>query len=502
MLPEVTPAVARALAAAAGHARAEGAAAAETVHILCGLLAEEEGSAFLAAAAAGLNHRGLRCARPPVDALPAGESVPLAAKSRAALTLAGFLTREHTGEDAVSGDVLLLALLRTDAPLLADAEAAGLQLALLEQAVLPPAGPPLELDEPLDFTGPAGDAGQARLLDATANRAREGLRVAEDYCRFVLNDALLCGELKDLRHGLTAALASLPAGALLQARDTIGDVGTALSTPAEGERGSTAEVVQANLKRLQEALRSLEEFGKLYSPEFGRLLESLRYRCYTLEKAILGVASARQRLAESRLCLLVTTAQCLGPLEWTVNEAVAGGADLVQLREKTLTDRELLDRARQMRHWTRRANVLFIVNDRADVARLAEADGVHLGQDDLSVHDARRILGADALIGVSTHDLTHLSRAVLDGASYVGVGPTFASGTKDFDELAGLEYLRAAVRATSLPTFAIGGIDATNVGEVVAAGARRVAVSRAILQAESPRAAAMELRRRLGSLQR
>src|SRR5207248_6725982 len=101
-------------------------------------------------------------------------------------------------------------------------------------------------------------------------------------------------------------------------------------------------------------------------------------------------------------------------------------------RQKELSDRELLERAREIRRWTREAGALFIVNDRPDIARLVEADGVHLGQDDLPVKEARRILGPDALIGVSTHDIEQLRQAVLDGASYIGVGPTFPSDTKDF----------------------------------------------------------------------
>ncbi len=495
MLPEVTPAVARALAAAAGHARAAGAGALDPSHVFYGLLAEEEGRAFLAATSAGLDACTLARTFPASAAVPPGESIPTGALTRAALTLARALTREHTGEDAVPGDVLLVALLRTDEELRSAAEA-GLKLRLdrLESAVLPAAGPPLELDEPLDLAGPAGDAGLARLLDAAANRAREGLRVAEDYCRFVLDDALLCGELKGMRHDLTAALAALPAGALLQARDTPGDVGTVLSTEAEAERASPAAVARASLKRLQEALRSLEEFGKLHGADHGRSLEALRYRSYTLEKAILGSGPARERLRDARLYLLVTAAQCSGPLERTIAEAAAGGVDVVQLREKGLSDRDLLERARQVRRWTREAGVLFVVNDRPDIARLTEADGVHLGQDDLPVREARRVLGPDALIGVSTHDPAQLRRAVLDGAGY---GPTFPSGTKDFAQLAGPDYVRAAAAATSLPAFVIGGVSAANVGEVVAAGGRRVAVSGSILRAESPRAAAAEIRRLL-----
>jgi thiamine-phosphate pyrophosphorylase len=497
MLPEVTPAVARALAAAAGHARGAGAGSLTTAHVLHGLLAEEEGRAFLAAVDAGLDAESYRRTIPPFTPLPPGESVPLDAPTRAALTLARALAREHLGDDAVSGDVLLVALLRSDDALRSAIEGFSLQLARLEAGVLPAAGPPLELDEPLDVGGEPADLGVARLLDAAANRAREGLRVAEDYCRFVLDDALLSGELKELRHQLAAALASLPAGALLQSRDTLGDVGTALSTASEGERASPAAVATANLKRLQEALRSLEEFGKLHGADLGRSLEAVRYRSYTLEKAIVASAPVRERLRDSRLYLIVTGAHCLGPLEHTIAEASAGGVDIVQLREKELSDCELLNRSRQVRRWTRQAGVLFIVNDRPDIARLSEADGVHLGQDDLPVREARRVLGPDAIIGVSTHDVAQLRQAVLDGAGYVGVGPTFPSGTKQFAELAGLGYVRAATAATTLPAFVIGGVSAANVGEVVAAGGRRVAVSQTILRAESPRAAAAELRRRL-----
>jgi thiamine-phosphate pyrophosphorylase len=497
MLPEVTPAVARAFAAAAGHALAAGLSVTAPGHVFYGLLAEEEGRAFLAASAAGLDAARYRPTIPASAAVPPDTSTVVDATTRAALTLARALTREYTGEDAISGDILLVALLRSDASLRSNVEALGLQRDRLEVAVLPGAAAPVELDEPLDLTRSGPESGVSRLLDAAANRAREGLRVVEDYCRFVLDDAVLCAELKTLRHDLTATLAHLPADLLLQSRDTPGDVGTNLTTAGEGERGSPGAVVQASLKRLQEALRSLEEFGKLAGPELGHALEQLRYRSYTLEKAILTGGPARDRLRDARLYLLATGSACLGPLDRTIAEAIAGGVDVVQLREKELTDREFVDRARQVRRWTRQAGIVFIVNDRPDIAVLADADGVHLGQDDLTVSAARRILGPDALIGVSTHNLAQLRQAVLDGASYVGIGPTFASGTKDFQELAGLDFVREATTATSLPAFVLGGVDATNVDQVVAAGGRRVAVSRAILRAESPRAAATELRRRL-----
>jgi thiamine-phosphate pyrophosphorylase len=499
MLPETTPAVARALEAAAGFALADTDSTIEPVHLFHALMLEDEGRAFLAAVSAGLDLDYYRRAVPVVGSAIPPVGMPLSATTRAAFSLARLLTQQHVDDNAVAGDVLLLALLKTDENLLRSTGSIGLQLDQLAKLVLPPVEATATSHEPLDFSRSVDDAGLARLLDAAANRAREGLRVAEDYCRFVLDDATLCGESKSMRHDLAAALSSLPAGALLTARDTPGDVGTRLSTDAESERASPEDVARVNLKRLQEALRSLEEYGKVHDADIGRSMEALRYRSYTLEKAILASLPARKLLSEARLYLLVTGANCLGPLEYTVMEAAAGGVDIVQLREKGICDRELLERARLMRRWTQKAGILFLVNDRPEIARLAEADGVHLGQDDLAVREARRILGPDALIGVSTHNLDQLRLAVLDGASYVGIGPTFPSGTKDFGELAGLEYIRTAGAATSLAAFAIGGICASNVDEVVRAGCRRIAVSQAILRAENPRAMAVELRRRLAT---
>jgi thiamine-phosphate pyrophosphorylase len=500
MLEPHTPAVARALEAAPELARGQGAAHTEPVHLFLSLIQEEEGRAALLLAGAGLA---------PADASRALTERPTAAaQSPAALPPHGELTEqvigsaralayELTGERTVASEHLLLAVLRADTALRLALEGLGLAFARLEEAVLATQAPPLRLDEPLHLDETTEQFDTARILDAAANRAREAMRVVEDYCRFVLDDVFLSGELKRLRHDLAAALSELPAGLLLQARDTLGDVGTALATPQEYERPSLSAVVQANLKRLQEALRSLEEYGKVRSGDLGRALEGLRYRAYTLERALVPGAAARVRLEEVRLYVLVTGAQCVHSLEWTIRQAAAGGAQAFQLREKGLDDRALLARARQVRRWTRDAGVLFLMNDRPDLARLAEADGVHVGQDELSVKEVRRIVGPEGLIGVSTHDLDQVRRAALDGASYLGFGPTFPSGTKEFAAFPGLEFVRRAAAETSLPAFAIGGVTLANLPQVLAAGARRVAVSGAICRAEDPGAAARALRQLL-----
>ena len=351
-----------------------------------------------------------------------------------------------------------------------------------------------------------------RMMDAAANRAREGVRVVEDFVRFVMNDAYLTEQLKTFRHDLTEALRILPFAELLTARETTIDVGTRVTTDSESQRQSSVELVQANLKRLQEAVRTLEECSKrLASPGsrsitatttsdlsgLPRRLEQLRYRAYTLEKSVMLTQHNGNRLAACHLYLLVTSSSCAAGIERVVRDAVTGGAGIVQLREKSIPDRQLLELAKQVRRWTREGEAIFIMNDRPDLAVLADADGVHVGQEELSVYDARRIVGPDRLVGVSTHTLDQARAAVRDGANYIGVGPVFGSRTKQFDSLAGLDFVRQVASEITLPWYAIGGIDSSNVNEALQAGASRIAVSNAVCAAPDPGHATRSLRERL-----
>jgi len=372
------------------------------------------------------------------------------------------------------------------------------QTATVELGPLPPAAdiPPLDLAEP------GGGVDLGRILDASANRAREGLRVVEDYVRFVLDDPGLTRRLKEIRHRFAEAERGLDASLLLDSRDTTEDVGTHIMTRSEQLRENPRAVLAANFKRIAEALRSLEEYSKLVDIWLAGRFEVLRYDIYTIEKLTMTAVSAYRGLGNAALMVLVGGLPTLGDLTWIVEEALAGGADCIQLREKGLSDREFLTRAREVRILTAQAGIPFIVNDRVDLSRLARADGVHVGQDDLSVRDARRILGGAAHIGVSTHDRAQLDAAILAGASYLGVGPVFSSPTKAFaePELAGLSVIRHAAESTTLPWFAIGGINASNLDLVLEAGATRIAVSAAIIRAKRPRRAVELLKARLQGL--
>lgn len=337
----------------------------------------------------------------------------------------------------------------------------------------------------------------ARILDASANRCREGLRVVEDYARMILNDAHLSRQIKETRHALVPLLSRLHLDAAVRARDTEHDVGTSIHTAFEMARPSVWSVALANIKRVQEALRTLEEYGKTIDATAAAGIGGLRYRFYTIEKGLSATQGAIERLRDCRLYLLVTDSLCPQGAGPVVKAALRGGVDVVQLREKGMPDRRFLELAKWIREWTAEAGALFIVNDRPDLACLADADGVHVGQGDLTVHEARKIIGGNKLVGVSTHAMPQAEQAVLDGADYLGVGPVFSSRTKSFEEFAGLEYVRSVAREVSLPAFTIGGIGIGNVEQVLAAGARRIAVSSEICGAEEPDRVAARLKESL-----
>jgi thiamine-phosphate pyrophosphorylase len=214
-------------------------------------------------------------------------------------------------------------------------------------------------------------------------------------------------------------------------------------------------------------------------------------------------AARLQRLADARLYLVCDSAPAGRGLSEVLPAAIAGGVDVVQLRDKYLGDgrhdRELLMHAREARDLCHAHGALLIINDRPEVAREADADGVHVGQEDMPVSQARELVGEELLIGLSTHapaeiDATATVTASADRPDYIGVGPVHATPTKEGRPAVGLELVRYAADRARAPFFAIGGIDAKNIDEVLDAGATRVCVLRAIAHAEDPERAARELR--------
>ncbi len=316
-----------------------------------------------------------------------------------------------------------------------------------------------------------------RILDANLDRAREGLRVVEEWCRFGLDDARLTEECKNLRQ----ELARWHSAEIRAARDTPNDLGTGLTHIQEAERSSVQQVLAANLCRVQEALRVLEEYGKVCSPEMGAAFKQIRYRVYTLDSALMSY-QRQQLLRNARLYLVTSPSDRLLAI---VEAALQAGLTLVQYRDKNADDCVRLENAHKLCQLCRRYGALFIVNDRVDLALAVDADGVHLGQQDIPIALARQLLGSQRLIGRSTHCPKDLHRAIQEGADYIGVGPIYETPTKEGRPAAGLEYAKYAAEHATIPWFAIGGIDLNNLHAVLNAGADRVAVVRAIMHAEN-----------------
>ncbi|MDF5724298.1 MAG: thiamine phosphate synthase [Rhizonema sp. PD37] len=317
-----------------------------------------------------------------------------------------------------------------------------------------------------------------RILDANLDRAREGLRIIEEWCRFGLNNAQLALECKKERQ----ELAIWHTAELRASRNTQGDPGTELTHPQEEQRSSIKALLQANFCRVQEALRVLEEYSKLYNPNMGKAFKQMRYRVYNLESQLLGY-QRQQLLLRSHLYLVTSPDEKLLEI---VESALKGGLTLLQYREKTADDVFRLEQAKKLRQLCHTYGAIFIMNDRVDLALAVDADGVHLGQQDMPIATARQLLGSHRLIGRSTTNSQEMQQAIAEGADYIGVGPVHETPTKVGKAASGLEYVRYAAKNCPIPWFAIGGIDPQNINDVIDAGANRVAVVRSIVQADQP----------------
>ncbi|MBI5863945.1 MAG: thiamine phosphate synthase [Planctomycetes bacterium] len=332
-----------------------------------------------------------------------------------------------------------------------------------------------------------------RILDANLNRLRESLRTVEEYARFVLDDREAAAAAKSHRHQVRAIVDMLGGLGLLAARDIVADVGRDTRTPQEAQRGEPADVVAAAFGRLSEAARVVAEYAKLIDPRAADAAEQVRYAGYELEQRVILRGAVVRRFRDVRLYVIITESLCKRPWLEVAEAVLAGGAACIQLREKSMRDAELLARAKRLHELCRRYSALFVINDRADLARLAQADGVHVGQDDLTVAQARRIGGANLLVGRSTHTVEQIEAAFGERPDYVAVGPMFATTTKPQAHIAGIEMLRQARARTEAPLVAIGGITAESAAECAKNGASCVCVCSAVIAADDPRNAAAEI---------
>ncbi len=335
-----------------------------------------------------------------------------------------------------------------------------------------------------------------RVLDANFDRCLEGIRVLEDTARFVLDDGAIAGALRDARHHVMRALAPLDRS-LVAARSVGADVGASPDV-AEEPRAGLHDVVRANAKRAEEALRVLEEFGRL--PETGGAvdigaLKTARYAVYDAEQRLAGRVTRRDRAAKVRGVYLIVDPTLTGgrPELQVAEAALKGGVTLIQWRDKDREKGLQLPIVRELRSLCERYGALLVQNDHPDLAVAAGAHGVHLGQKDLPLAEVRRLTPIDCIIGTSNATVAEAQASDAGGADYVAVGAIYATSSKDNTRPAGLDTLARVRAATQRPIVAIGGINAGNIGPVLAAGADAVAVISAIGMAADPEAAAREL---------
>ncbi|MBM3142663.1 MAG: thiamine phosphate synthase [Chloroflexi bacterium] len=333
-----------------------------------------------------------------------------------------------------------------------------------------------------------------RIIDANCNRIGEGLRFIEDIARFLLNDAALSQQLKTMRHNLVKSLSKFGA-AMLSERNPEANVGVGTQLSQHQDLSS---LVTANAKRVEEALRVIEELSKL--PDLSATLhskdfEQARFNLYTLEQELLSKLMRQQKIKQLTGLYVIIDTQILGPKGEVdaARKAIHGGAKVIQLRDKQHGKGELLTIAQKLKDLCHKSNTLFVVNDYLDIAIAAEADGIHIGPDDLPLSVVRKELPIDKIVGLSTTTLAQAQKAEAEGADYIAVGSIFSSPTKVNATVVGLEHLCQVRKAISIPIVAIGGINKENIAEVITAGADSAAVISAVLTQKDIESAARQL---------
>ena len=336
---------------------------------------------------------------------------------------------------------------------------------------------------------PPSDNRIAQLIDANLDRAREGLRVMEDWCRFGLKRSDFSIQIKDWRQQLGAHHHNI----YRKARLTSIDPAMGVSHPLQKIRSTPQAVFIANSSRVQEALRVIEEFTRITDPKLCEIATKIRYETYAIEIKVLNTTEDINKIQTLKDCSIYLITTNRRDLEGIVLQALKAGVKIVQYREKFLNDNEKISQAKCLASLCKKYNSLFIVNDRIDIALAVDADGVHLGQEDIPTIIARELLGSEKIIGRSTHCLEDIKNAENDGCDYIGIGPIFPSKTKKKLDPIGIDYLKMGLSETLLPAFAIGGINSSNIKKLNQINKLRIAVSDAIINSNDPFSKTREL---------
>lgn len=335
-----------------------------------------------------------------------------------------------------------------------------------------------------------------RIIDANLNRAGEGLHLLEELARMMLNDSALTQQLKAIRHEVLRGDLVFNQ-TLVQSRDSESDVGFDIEVGEDKQRELPIAVV-ANARRVQEALRIVEELAKVpgTTPQLNAdKFKKARFDLYAIEQELLSKLLRQDKTTKLVGLYAIIDSQFLGKRNHikVAQELIRGGANVIQLRDKLTAKAELLPIAQKLQKLCAEKGVLFIVNDHLDIALAASADGLHLGQGDLPISVTRRLLPIDMILGCSVKTVEQAKSAEADGADYIAVGSMYPTTSKEEPKVVGVRRLRLVRGAVSRPLVAIGGINKDNTAEVAANGADAVAVISAILGAKDIAEAARKI---------
>ncbi len=328
-----------------------------------------------------------------------------------------------------------------------------------------------------------------RIIDANINRVCEGIRVIEDILRFFYDNEIFFKKLKTIRHEIRKNTEYLN---IEVSRKPQHDVGKKSFLQEEITRKNFDDIFKANIKRVEEGLRVLEEIFKIENKDFSEFFKSKRFEIYNIEKKIYSKKFKFQNLLKNKPILYGIVDTRFSKFDHiTITEnLIKGGIKIIQLREKILKeeDRKFLRIAKEMRKICNDNDAIFIINDRVDIAILSDADGVHLGQDDIKINDARKIFGFDRIYGLSTHNYKQVEESIKIKPDYIGYGPIFQTKSKENpDPTVGIESLKKLKdKFKNIPPIvAIGGINLTNIKEVISCKPEMICVMSGIIGNEN-----------------
>ncbi len=327
-----------------------------------------------------------------------------------------------------------------------------------------------------------GDIRVAQIVDANLDRAREGLRVLEDWARFALGRKDLVKIFKNFRQTLGKHHLKI----YKESRNFINDNCTGLSHPEQFNRNNVSCIISSNAARVQEALRVIEEFSRDHNQNLCKISSEIRYEIYNLEIALLKAQtnnSLQKILNENDLYFITLDTKNLFE---KIKNVLEGGVKIIQYRTKKGNDAEMLGEAFKIRELCKQYKALFIINDRIDIAYACNADGVHLGQNDLDIKYAREILGFSKIVGVSANNVLSIQTAIKEGCDYLGIGPLFKTTTKQGGIPLGIENLKKLTKDITVPWFAIGGIKYENLSILKTNKIKKIAIISDIINDKSP----------------